>query len=71
MKETADVRKAIVADKSLSINAQNIKIITQNGLLTLRGTVNTSAEHDRVNQIVRETIGTRQYIDQLNISLIK
>src|SRR5580704_10941000 len=26
VKETADVRKAIVADKSLSINAQNIKI---------------------------------------------
>jgi hypothetical protein len=39
--------------------------------LTLRGTVNTWAEHDRVNQIVRDTIGTRPYDDQLNISLIK
>ncbi len=65
------MRKAIIADKNLSINAQNIKIITHDGRLTLRGTVNTSAERERVNQIVRDTIGTKPYDDQLNISLIK
>jgi hyperosmotically inducible protein len=71
VKETTAVRKAIIADKDLSINAQNIKIITQNGNLTLRGTVNTSAERDRVNQIVREAIGAKPYRDQLNIVQIK
>src|SRR5688572_32109505 len=34
---SANIRKAIVADDSLSLNAHNIKIITSNQVVTLRG----------------------------------
>ncbi len=69
--ETAKVRKAIMADKSMSINAQNIKIITVNGKLTLRGTVNSIAERDKIDQLTREAIGSQPYDDQLNVTQIK
>src|SRR5262247_1894418 len=36
---TRHIRKAVVADKSLSTTAHNIKIITVNGVVTLRGPV--------------------------------
>jgi hyperosmotically inducible protein len=34
------IRRAIVKDKSLSTNAHNVKIIAQNGTVTLKGPVN-------------------------------
>ena len=37
---TQQIRRAVVADDSLSTNAHNIKIITINGVVTLRGPVN-------------------------------
>src|SRR4030095_7572754 len=41
---TKQICKAIMADKSLSTNAKNVKIITANGVVTLRGPVNTPQE---------------------------
>ncbi len=35
---TQNIRKAITADDSLSTNAKNVKIITNDGTVTLRGT---------------------------------
>ena len=35
----AAIRKSIVDDKSLSVMAQNVKIVTQGGTVTLRGPV--------------------------------
>jgi hyperosmotically inducible protein len=45
---TAKVRKAIVADKDLSIYAHNIKIITRNGAVTLKGSVKSDEEKQKV-----------------------
>jgi hyperosmotically inducible periplasmic protein len=45
---TASVRKAIIADKNLSTYAHNIKIITSNGQVTLKGPVNTEQEKQQV-----------------------
>ena len=39
IKITAAIRQAVVKNESLSVNAQNIKIITRNGVVTLRGPV--------------------------------
>jgi hypothetical protein len=36
---TQSIRKAVVADEALSLNAQNVKVITQNGVVALRGPV--------------------------------
>jgi hyperosmotically inducible periplasmic protein len=48
LKITRDIREAIVADKSLSTYAHNVKIITQNGAVTLRGPVNSVEEKQTV-----------------------
>lgn len=71
IQETTAVRKAIIADKAMSMNAQNIKIITANGKLTLRGTVDSIAERDRIDQLTRDAIGAKPYDDQLNVTHIK
>ncbi len=41
---TQEVRKAVIADSALSMKAKNCTIITINGVVTLRGSVDTSAE---------------------------
>lgn len=45
---TAAVRKAIIADKNLSTYARNVKIITQNGKVTLKGPVKSDDEKQKV-----------------------
>ena len=44
MKMTKAIRRSIMADKSLSTYAHNIKIISQNGVVTLKGPVKSDAE---------------------------
>lgn len=41
---TAKIRKAVMADKSLSTYAHNVKIISQNGTVTLKGPVRSDVE---------------------------
>jgi hypothetical protein len=45
---TASVRKAIIADKNLSTYAHNVKIITSNGQVTLKGPVKSEEEKQQV-----------------------
>jgi hyperosmotically inducible periplasmic protein len=45
---TAKVRRAIIADKGLSMYAHNVKIITLNGAVTLKGPVKSEAEKQKV-----------------------
>jgi hyperosmotically inducible periplasmic protein len=45
---TANVRKAIVADKKLSTYAHNVKIITHEGHVTLKGPVKSEEEKQQV-----------------------
>src|SRR5947207_15585354 len=41
---TAQIRRAIVKDKSLSTSAHNVKVIAQSGNVTLKGAVKTDAK---------------------------
>ena len=54
---SANVRKAVVADDSLSINAQNIKIVTSNGYVTLRGPVKTDREKEAIGAKAKQVAG--------------
>src|SRR5262245_35301746 len=45
---TRRIREAVVADQSLSTNAHNIKIITLNGRVTLRGPVASDQERAKI-----------------------
>lgn len=48
---TAQIRQEIIADKDMSVNARNVKIITLNGRVTLRGPVNTADEKRLIGEI--------------------
>ena len=64
---TANVRKAIVADDALSMNAHNVKIITQNGVVTLRGPVENAAEKSSVAAKAQKVAGVKRVDNQLEI----
>ena len=67
IKITAAIRQAVVKNESLSVNAQNIKIITRNGVVTLRGPVESEAENMKLQDIARQTPGVMQVNNQLEI----
>src|SRR5580765_6098173 len=45
---TRQIRRSIMADKSLSTYAHNVKIISQNGAVTLKGPVKSNGEKEAV-----------------------
>lgn len=67
VKITADIRKQLV-DTKMSINAQNIKIITQDGNVTLRGPVTTGDEKLQIEAIARKVAGDTKVDSQLDVT---
>ncbi|MBF6649294.1 BON domain-containing protein [Methylobacter sp. BlB1] len=67
VKITADIRKAITDDESLSTNAHNVKIITRNGMVTLRGPVNSAEERTKLQAIAQKTPGVSMVHNELEI----
>lgn len=66
IKRTADIRKRIV-DTKLSVNAQNVKVVTMNGRVTLRGPVKSQAEKDSIESIARDVAGAGNVDNQLEV----
>jgi hyperosmotically inducible protein len=65
---TADIRKALMDDLSLSLNAHNCKIITEKGgFITLRGVVDTQAERDLVEMKARAVKGVTSVTNMLEV----
>lgn len=54
---TREIRRSIVADKSLSTYAHNVKVITQNGAVTLKGPVNSDDEKQTVASKAAQVVG--------------
>ncbi len=65
---TRRVRQAIVKDGTLSTDAHNVKIITQNGIVTLRGPVDTAEERAAIAAKARRVAGVKKVDDQLEVS---
>ncbi|MBT9100402.1 BON domain-containing protein [Methylovulum psychrotolerans] len=63
---TAHIRKAVVKNKWLSLDAKNAKIITRNGVVTLRGPVANAAESAKLQKIATQTRGVMQVDNQLD-----
>lgn len=63
-----EIRQKIVADKSLSMNAHNVKIITSGGVVTLRGPVNTAEEKAKISAAAQHVAGVKQVQNQLEIA---
>ena len=54
---TAQIRKSIIADKGLSMYADNVKIITVNGMVTLKGPVKSNEEKHTIADIAAKATG--------------
>ena len=59
------IRKAVVADDSLSTSAHNIKIITVDGVVTLRGPVKSAEERKAIGAKAVKIAGAGKVKNQL------
>ncbi len=64
---TQQVRKAIIADKSLSTYAHNVKVITQNGMVTLKGPVRSEEERKAIEAKAIEVAGGDKVTDEMDV----
>lgn len=62
------IRKSIHEDSSLSTYAHNVKVITQNGKVTLRGPVRTEAEKSSIQAKAAAVAGEENVSNQLEIT---
>lgn len=67
MSITQAIRKSLTSDSSMSINAQNLKIITRSGVVVLRGPVANQVEADAVLEHVRTINGVTRIDNQIAI----
>jgi len=65
---TTAVRQAVVADSNLSTNAQNVKIITVNGIVTLRGPVKNASEKANIGAKAAKVAGAAKVDNQIEIA---
>ncbi len=65
---TKDIRKSIMNDKSLSTYAHNVKVISQNGTVTLKGPVKSEDEKSSiVSKAVSIAGGSDKVVDQMSV----
>jgi hyperosmotically inducible protein len=64
---TQQIRQAVVGDKSLSTMAKNIKIITIDGVVTLRGPVQNANEKKTIEAKVQHMAGVNKVDNQLEV----
>jgi hyperosmotically inducible protein len=61
------IRRALVKDKSLSTNAHNIKVIVQNGVVTLKGPVSSDSEKQAVETKATQIAGSDKVTSEIEI----
>src|SRR5690349_13956463 len=64
---TARIRNAIVDDDDLSTNAHNVKIVTVDGVVTLRGPVKSASEKAAVASKAQHVAGVKRVDNQLEV----
>jgi osmotically-inducible protein OsmY len=64
---TRQIRKAIVSDKSLSTQAHNVKILTQDGTVTLKGQVKTDDEKKAVEDKATGVVGNGKVTSEITV----
>ena len=64
---TAQIRKGILNLEDLSVNAKNVKIITHEGRVTLRGPVNSEEEKRLIGEIANRTVNSEHADNQLEV----
>lgn len=67
LKITQAIRRAVVKDKSLTMTAKNVKIITAGGQVTLRGPVNSAEEKMKIETLAKSAAGNAKVDNQLEV----
>lgn len=65
---TKQIRKALVKDKSLSTYGHNIKVITQNGMVTLKGPVKSAEEKQAIEAKAAQIAGSDKVSSELEVA---
>jgi hyperosmotically inducible periplasmic protein len=65
---TQKIRRALMDDKSLSTYAHNVKVVSQDGQVTLKGPVRSEDEKKTVEAKATEVAGAGHVVNQLSIA---
>jgi hyperosmotically inducible periplasmic protein len=68
---TQKIRRALMNDKTLSTYAHNVKIVSVDGQVTLKGPVRTEAEKQTVEAKAIEVAGADRVTNQISIAPMK
>lgn len=63
-----NVRRAIAQDKSLSTYAHNVKVIAQDGKVTLKGPVKSDDEKQAIVAKAAEVAGQANVVDEITVA---
>lgn len=64
---TQKIRENVVKHDNFSTYAKNVKIITQNGVVTLRGPVNTDQEKADIANIAKQVAGVSRVVNEIEV----
>jgi hyperosmotically inducible periplasmic protein len=67
LKITQAIRQALIKDSDLSTTAKNIKVITNNGQVTLRGPVKNAQEKAKISQLAKSAAGGARIDNQVDV----
>jgi hyperosmotically inducible protein len=67
---SAAIRREVVKDKSLSTNAHNVKIITKDGMTTLRGPVKSEEEKTKIGEYATKG-GSKKVTNEIEVEKAK
>ncbi|MDP9064768.1 MAG: BON domain-containing protein [Pseudomonadota bacterium] len=67
VKMTQEIRRSIMADKSLSTYAHNVKIVTVDGAVTLNGVVNSDEEKATIKSKATKVAGAGKVTDEMKV----
>ena len=65
---TAQIRMGVLSLKDISVNARNVKIITSEGHVTLRGPVNSAEEKRLIGEIANRIVTAEHADNQLEVN---
>jgi hyperosmotically inducible protein len=65
---TRTIRRSVMADRTLSVDAHNVKIVTVNGHVTLNGVVRSDAEKSAVIAKAVTVAGADNVLDALKVA---
>jgi osmotically-inducible protein OsmY len=64
---TRKIRKSLIDDKSLSTYAKNVKVISRNGKVTLKGPVNSEEEKLKIDGLAKAAAGAENVTNEIEI----